>query len=50
MTKPVGKELSLRVLGPLEVWRAGTPVKLGAAKQRALLGLLLIRRSGVDRD
>jgi predicted ATPase/DNA-binding SARP family transcriptional activator len=42
--------LEFRVLGPLEVWRSGEPVKLGAAKQRALLGLLLIRRSAVDRD
>jgi DNA-binding SARP family transcriptional activator len=45
-----GEQLSLRVLGPLEVWRAGEPVRLGAAKQRALLGLLLTRRSGVDGD
>jgi DNA-binding SARP family transcriptional activator len=46
----VGADVSLRVLGPLEVWRDGQLVHLGAAKQRALLGLLLIRRSGVDRD
>ena len=43
-------ELSFRVLGPLEVWRNGQPLRLGAAKQRALLGLLLIRRGEVPRD
>jgi len=32
------------------VWRHGRPVVLGAAKQRALLGLLLIRRGEVGRD
>jgi predicted ATPase/DNA-binding SARP family transcriptional activator len=42
--------LSVRVLGPLEVSRDGVPVRLGAAKQRALLGLMLIRRGDVDRD
>ena len=41
--------LDFRVLGPLEVWRDGEPVRLGAAKQRALLCLLLIRRE-VGRD
>lgn len=43
-------ELSFRVLGGLEVWRNGQPVPLGAAKQRALLGLLLIRRGEVGPD
>jgi len=42
--------LSFRVLGSLEVWRDDRTVVVGAAKQRALLGLLLIRRSEVGRD
>jgi predicted ATPase/DNA-binding SARP family transcriptional activator len=43
-------ELSVRVLGPLEVQRHGEPVRLEAAKPRALLALLLIRRGDVHRD
>jgi predicted ATPase/DNA-binding SARP family transcriptional activator len=43
-------ELSFRVLGGLEVWRDGQLLPLGAAKQRALLGLLVIRRGEVGRD
>ena len=43
-------KLSCRVLGGLEVWRNGQALPLGAAKQRALLGLLLIRRGEVGRD
>ena len=43
-------ELSGRVLGGLEIWRNGRTLPLGAAKQRALLGLLLIRRGEVGRD
>jgi predicted ATPase/DNA-binding SARP family transcriptional activator len=43
-------ELSVRVLGPLEVWRDGERLRLEAAKPRALLALLLIRRSDVHRD
>src|SRR5262249_20294887 len=42
--------LSVRVLGPLEVWRGDERVALGAAKQRALLGLLLVRRGEVGSD
>ena len=33
----------LRVLGPLTAWRGGLPVELGAARQRAVLGLLALR-------
>ena len=43
-------ELSFSILGPLEVWRGGTLVQLRAAKQRALLVMLLLNRSGVSRD
>ena len=35
--------LDFRVLGPLEVWREGERVVIPAPKQRALLGLLLLR-------
>jgi len=42
--------LSFGVLGPLEVWREGAPLRLGAAKQRALLGVFLARRGEVSRD
>ena len=35
--------LEFRVLGPLEVWRNGERVPIPAPKQRALLGLLLLR-------
>src|SRR5262249_2943032 len=48
-TRLAGK-LSCRVLGGLDVWRNGQALPLGAAKQRALLGLLLIRRGEVGRD
>jgi predicted ATPase/DNA-binding SARP family transcriptional activator len=34
--------LDFRVLGPLEVARDGTPLRLGGPKQRALLALLLL--------
>ena len=30
------------ILGPLAVWRGGKEVELGAAKQRALLAVLLL--------
>jgi predicted ATPase/DNA-binding SARP family transcriptional activator len=46
----LGGELSFRVLGGLEVWRNGQALPLGAAKQRALRGLLLIRRGDVPRE
>jgi predicted ATPase/DNA-binding SARP family transcriptional activator len=42
--------LSFGVLGPLEVRRDGQRVPLRAAKPRALLALLLIRRGEVHRD
>jgi len=32
--------LELKVLGPVEAWREGTPVNLGEPRQRAVLGLL----------
>ena len=34
--------MEFQILGPLEVRHEGTPVALGAAKQRALLAILLI--------
>jgi predicted ATPase/DNA-binding SARP family transcriptional activator len=49
-SKVVSTLLELGVLGPLEVRRNGNEIRLGAQKQRALLALLLIRRSGIDRD
>ena len=39
--------LEFRILGPLEVWRDGCPIKLGAAKQRALLAILLLNANRV---
>ncbi len=33
----------MRVLGAVEVWRDGVPVKVGAAKQRMILALLALR-------
>jgi DNA-binding SARP family transcriptional activator len=33
----------LRVLGPLGAWRGTAPVELGAARQRAMLGLLALQ-------
>ncbi len=43
--------LEFRILGPLEVLEGGTQVRLGGAKQRALLALLLIhRREAVSTD
>ena len=43
--------LEFRVLGPLEVWRTGERVPIPAPKQRALLGLLLLRaNSPVPQD
>jgi DNA-binding SARP family transcriptional activator len=38
-----GGAVRLRVLGPLAAWRGGLPVDLGAARQRAVLGLLALR-------
>jgi DNA-binding SARP family transcriptional activator/transcriptional regulator with XRE-family HTH domain len=43
--------LMLGVLGPLTAWRDGTPVPLGSARQRAVLGLLAVHlATGVQRD
>ena len=36
-----------RVLGPLEVWFDGAPVKIGGARQRALLAMLLLNANRV---
>src|ERR1700742_4975055 len=37
----------VRVLGPLEVWCDGVPVKIGGARQRALLAMLLLNANRV---
>jgi DNA-binding SARP family transcriptional activator len=43
--------LEFRILGPLEVQRDGRPIRLGAAKQRALLAILLLNANrAVSRD
>jgi DNA-binding SARP family transcriptional activator len=39
--------VEFRILGPLEVAVEGTPVVLGPAKQRALLGILLLHANEV---
>ena len=39
--------MEFQILGPLEVRREGRPVTLGAAKQRALLAILLVRANEV---
>src|SRR5215207_3482887 len=39
--------LEFRLLGPLEVWRAGRPLRLGGERQRALLALLLLHANEV---
>jgi DNA-binding SARP family transcriptional activator/WD40 repeat protein len=39
---PGRQGLQFRLLGPLEVWRNGEPVRLGGERQRALLALLLL--------
>jgi DNA-binding SARP family transcriptional activator len=39
--------MEFRILGPLEVTGNGRPVELGAAKQQALLGLLLLHAGEV---
>ena len=36
-----------RMLGPLEVWFNGAPVKIGGARQRALLAMLLLNANRV---
>jgi predicted ATPase/DNA-binding SARP family transcriptional activator len=43
--------IELGILGPLEVRRDGAPVRVGAAKERALLAVLLLRpNEAVSRD
>src|SRR5262249_61451625 len=39
--------LAFRVLGPLEVWREGRPLRLGGERQRALLALLVLSANEV---
>ena len=39
--------MEFRLLGPLEVWEDGRPLSLGGTKQRALLGILLLRANEV---
>ncbi len=39
--------LAFRVLGPLEVWRDGRPLRLGGERQRALLALLVLSANQV---
>src|SRR5919204_6831622 len=34
--------VEFRILGPLEVWREGRPVRIEGAKERALLAFLLL--------
>ena len=46
----LGVGLSFGILGPLEVRREVVPIAVGAAKQRTLLAVLLLNRSGVSRD
>src|SRR5437762_123779 len=36
------QSLEFRLLGPLEAWRDGRPVRLGGERQRGLLALLLL--------
>lgn len=45
-SEAVGR-LYFAVLGPLEVWRDGQPVRLGGQRQRALLALLLANANEV---
>ena len=40
-------KLQFRILGPLEVWRDGAVVDVGARKQRAVLALLLLNANRV---
>ena len=42
-----GPAVDFRILGPLEVARDGEPLVLGAAQQRALLAVLVLRRGEV---
>jgi DNA-binding SARP family transcriptional activator/tetratricopeptide (TPR) repeat protein/DNA-binding XRE family transcriptional regulator len=46
-----GSGLRLGILGPLTVWRDGSPVALGGTRQRAVLGALALHRTdGLHRD
>ncbi|MFF7841905.1 BTAD domain-containing putative transcriptional regulator [Streptomyces ossamyceticus] len=40
-------ELEFRLLGPVEAWHAGRPLRLGGPKPRALLAVLLLRAGQV---
>ena len=42
-----GAHLEFRLLGPLEVWKDGRPLRLGGERQRALLALLLLHANEV---
>ena len=43
--------LRIEILGPLTVWRDGTPIALGPARQRAVLGMLALHpETGLHRD
>jgi WD40 repeat protein/DNA-binding SARP family transcriptional activator len=44
---PSTGNLQFRLLGPLEVWRDGRPVRLGGDRQRGLLALLLLQANAV---
>lgn len=46
-TKAGNGAVRLCVLGPLGAWRGDTPVELGAARQRATLGLLALQPNAV---
>jgi DNA-binding SARP family transcriptional activator/DNA-binding XRE family transcriptional regulator len=41
-----GSGLRLGILGPLTVWRDGSPVALGGTRQRAVLGALALHNAG----
>jgi ABC-type transport system substrate-binding protein/DNA-binding SARP family transcriptional activator len=43
----MGTRLEFGILGPLEVWLDGAPVRVGGYRQRALLGLLLCHANRV---
>ena len=45
--KVVSRRVDFRILGPLEIWHDGEPVRLTGGHQRALLGILLLQRGEV---
>ena len=49
LASETGSGLRFGVLGPLEVWLDGVPVRLGGGRQRALLGMLLVRANELVR-